>query len=137
VNSKAENEVVRLHSFFQRWFNGILPETEAVFQEQFLDAMHEDFTFCPPDGRRIPLETLSQTIRERHGAHQNDQDGTMSIEIRDFEQLREDGNLSVVEYREMQNVKGEEDNRFTTAVFVEDGSAPNDFLWFRVHESSI
>ena len=137
MNSKVEDEVLRLHSFFEEWFNGMLDNTDDVFQQRFRKAMHEQFTFCPPDGRRIPFETLSRTIRERHGVHQNDESGSITINIRDFHELTADGGLSIVEYREWQAINGEEDGRFTTAVFVEDGSAPGGVAWFRVHETSI
>jgi hypothetical protein len=121
--------VIELHSFFEGWLDGSLPETEEIFA-RFVEATAPDFTLISPEGTIATAEQTAAWIRAAHGTRQGFRLWT------DEHVLRAAGDdWAIMTYREWQTRDGITTVRLSTACFCVDGAAPGGLLWQHVHET--
>lgn len=126
-------EIIELHEFFEDWFNARLPASDAAFA-RFSNVMADGFEIIGPDGVRIGRAGIIDALRAGHGARPG-----ISIEIRSPEARMIGDGLYLATYQEWQTSKGTEGDTvrrwISTALLRRDDSAPNGFVWLRVHET--
>ena len=125
----CRREIEELHQFFQDWFNGDLPETDASFA-RFADVMAPDFEMVSPNGRSISITSLQPALRQRYNSWQNGR-----IWIKNVRVHWQKGELLLVVYEEWQAVDGEENGRLSSVLFQQQPNLPNGLLWLYLHET--
>ena len=122
-------EVVDLHTFFQGWLGGVLPDDDAVFA-RFAAANDPAFTLISPDGSIADSVETSAWIRAAHGTRRGFRLWT------DAHRMHfQDGNIALVTYREWQMRDDATNVRLSTALFRIAPAAPNGVAWVHVHET--
>jgi hypothetical protein len=66
VEQLCTKEIEELHQFFQDWFNGVLPETEAGFAP-FPTALGESFTIVSPQGTVADRQQILEMLWAGYG----------------------------------------------------------------------
>lgn len=128
--SHYEREIVELHEFFQAWFNGDLPDTDASFQ-RFAGTMGPDFAIVSPGGQLSGRDPLLKGLRSMHNARQGSRIWIENVVLR-----QEIGDMLIVTYEEWQQTPDTEARgRLSTVVFQKQAGLPNDLLWLHVHET--
>jgi hypothetical protein len=125
----CRHEIEELHQFFQDWFNGDLPETDANFA-RFSDVMANDFEMVSPNGRSVPITLLQPALRQRYNSWQNGR-----IWIENVRVHWQKGDLLLMVYEEWQAVDGEENGRLSSVLLQQQTNLPNNLLWLYVHET--
>jgi hypothetical protein len=120
--SAFENEVRGLHAFFERWFAGTAEPAEL----ERLDVLDDSFRMVGPDGRLQTIDEIRSAIADAHGRR------PMCIEIRN---VWVHPFAPVGMYEEWQTTDGEVTGRSSSAVMVNDRSAPNGLRWIHLHET--
>lgn len=136
METACKQEVVDLHRFFQEWFRGELPKTDAAF-ERFAGVMNGSFHIVSPAGRKTAIEPLKKGLHGAHGswssASVESPGSKIWIENMHFQKLSDD--LGFVTYEEWQIKDGPAKGRLSTAIFERDSQAPNGVRWLHVHET--
>lgn len=127
--SAAVDEVVALHDFFERWFRGDLPASDAAFA-RLEGALAPDFTMVGPSGAVTGREPLLRALRGAHGTRP----GVLISVERAVETITTPA-LVVVRYEEWQTEGDETTARRSTALLEPAPAAPGGFLWRAVHET--
>lgn len=125
----CRKEIKELHQFFQDWFNGDLPQTDASFA-RFADVMAVDFEMVSPNGRSVSITNLQPALRQRYNSWQNGR-----IWIENVRVHWQKGDLLLVVYEEWQAVDGAENGRLSSVLFQQQPNLPNTLLWLYVHET--
>lgn len=121
-------EVVDLHAFFVRWFNGTVVREELV--PCFLSHMIDEVVFISPDGDVLRREQLESGFSQAYGTNPD-----FKIEIRDVQILQKFGEIVLVNYTEWQKgakASSQEQNARITSALIDTG-AP--FQWYHIHET--
>jgi hypothetical protein len=124
VETSAPAEVVRLHRFFDDWYNGLPGLTIA----QFEDAMDRRFTIVTPDGDILKQPSIVAAVENGFGK------GGITIGIENFH-VEDLGTAFVCRYDEIHKTPQEETRRISTAVLVIDQDTPGGYRWMSVHET--
>ena len=127
----AEKEVVELHQFFQEWFNGTIPNTDAQFA-RFADVLDVGFGMVSPDGRFTSRKPLLDGLR---GSYGRSQQSPGRIWIENFVTRQAGPNWLLAAYEEWQTFDTQTTSRLSTVFFEEDNTAPNGLIWLHVHET--
>jgi hypothetical protein len=128
LQDRAEAEIVGLHRFFQRWFNGTLPNDAEGFAT-FEAALAPGFRIISPRGVVDGRDAILESLRSAHGQRA----GAMRIWIQDVQLVAASGGQAVATYQEWQQVGDEPARgRFSTVVFSVSESA---LQWLHVHET--
>ena len=127
----AKTEVEQLHRFFQDWFNGDLPNTDAAFA-RFDTVMGEAFEMVVPAGATVPRPALMKGLRGAYGKNKH-APCRIWIEAVSVRQLA-DG-LVLVAYQEWQEMDGQVKGRQSTAIMRQVGDKPNNLVWQHLHET--
>lgn len=156
IESKCQQEIIRLHEFFVDWFSGSLPNTPKNFQQHFLQCMSSDFHLLSPRGVIDDLSNLTTSLRQAYGMHKDKKNFTIDIQ-NCLILFAEDGHY-LVQYEEWQKTMelkttkteegGEVDDdtlvvgttsRISTVLLREKKGSENDTLngleWIHVHET--
>ena len=137
VEARCRREVDELHAFFVRWFTGAVPRTREELA-RFTDAMHAEMEMVTAGGDRHTLASLAETIDCAHGCMEGSRAG-FAIAVRNVRVLRSLGagaeRSHLVSYEEWQTVGAAETARVSTALFREQGGAPNGLAWLHLHET--
>jgi hypothetical protein len=124
IEASAPAEVLRLHRFFDDWYNGLPGLTIA----QFEDAMDPRFTIVTPDGGLLNQPSIVAAVENGF-----DKGGiTITVENFHVEQL---GTAVVCRYDEIHKSAREETHRISTAVMVIDQDTPGGYRWISVQET--
>lgn len=123
-----EIEIKDLHSFFEKWFAGDLPDDDVSFA-RLEDALAPAFTMVSPRGEHLDREAVVDGVRRAHGA------GPRRIWIDNVELLDSANDRLTAAYEEWQEDDGETTARLATVVFSVDFNARNGLKWLRVHET--
>jgi hypothetical protein len=118
------DEVIRLHSFFDAWYNG----QESLTMDEFADAMDRQFTIVGPDGRVVSRDAIIAAVRDGFAS------GGVGIRVENFDVVERDG-YSVCRYDEVHTSGEGTTTRISTAVLEPDTEAPGGFRWMSVHET--
>lgn len=121
-------EVKELHQFFQDWFCGTLPNTDAAFA-RFADTIHPDFSIVGPDGNVTQQTALTGALRGAHSA------GEFKIWVENAQAKAVGGGLTLVMYEEWQIRNGEQTVRQSSVLFRPKPNTPNGVEWLHVHET--
>ena len=128
-------EIIDLHAFFEDWFRGNCNNTDRVFKNRLLSRMDIDFHIVLPSGVAFYGEQFWPEMKKAHGSNPK-----FEISLRNFSRkLRIGRKTFVANYEEWQkNSKTEtpaNNGRLSTAVLINDDSAPNGLKWVHVHET--
>jgi hypothetical protein len=124
VETSAPAEVVRLHRFFDDWYNGLPGLTIA----QFEDAMDRRFTIVTPDGDILSHPSIVAAVENGFGK------GGITIAVENFH-VDDLGTAAVCRYDEIHETPKEVTRRISTAVMVIDQSTRGGYRWISVHET--
>lgn len=64
---KVRGEVEALHTFFVRWFSGML--SIDTFETDFLTRFDQEFLLIPPAGRLLTLGELQSSVHRNHATN--------------------------------------------------------------------
>jgi hypothetical protein len=117
-------EVVRLHRFFEAWYDGEV----GLTIEEFAGAMDPLFTIVDPDGRILGRDAIVATVRDGFGK------GGAGITVEKFDVRIRDG-YAVCRYSEVHASGSESTTRVSTAVMEPEDGSPGGFRWISVHET--
>lgn len=131
MTSPYEREIRELHQFFEHWFHGQLPDTDATFA-RFADALADGFEMVTPDGSRRARADVLSGLRGAFGVHAAE---TFSIEIRDVRVEHESSEQAFVTYLEVHHARTRELARRSCVLFQREPSAPGGLLWRFVQET--
>ena len=129
MESTCRKEIIELHQFFEDWFTGHLPKTEAAFSRMD-EVMGKEFIIIMPQGRKVKRAPLLKGLYDAHGAQPG-----IRIWIENVQLHAADRPLVVAEYEEWQQTDGAPVSRYSTAVFREKEHTPNGLEWVHVHET--
>ncbi len=129
---RCRNEVEALHSFFQDWFRGALPNTDAAFAA-VRDALAPDFEIVNPEGHTTDRASLLQQLRAAHGVPQSG--APLKIQVTNLTARKLGPKLWLVTYEEWHQNGAERKGRRSTAVLEEAPKSARGFLWRHVHET--
>jgi hypothetical protein len=120
-------EIVRLHDFFQAWFNGV----EGPSLSDFSDALDSRFFMVAPSGTKIHKADVVNGVEIQFGKE------SAEINIRNVEIEHVDGWAVTATYEEHQIRDGDVSARLSTVSMVKDTDAPGGYRWLFVHETWI
>lgn len=125
----AIQEVIDLHTFFEAWLGGVLPENDAEFA-RFVVATDPNFTLISPDGRIMGSDAVSTWIRSAHGTRPGFRLWTTNHHV-----VYAEHSCALVSYLEWQARDAVTTCRISSALFVANDTAPNGYAWRHVHET--
>src|SRR5882672_8627516 len=105
------DEIRDQHRFFVEWYNG--RELGPGAFENFEHSLDAGFRMITPTGRMLERGDVITFVRANRGT----EDGGFDIEIADVSMRARGADLVVVAYKEIQNRKGQETIRLSSAVF--------------------
>jgi DNA polymerase (family X) len=124
----VQREIERLHRFFEDWFNGDIPDDDAVFAT-VESALAPDFNLVSPGGKSLPRAVLLSQFRAAHGSRR----GRLRIWIDDLHLHYQARGIIICGYREWQRQGNDTARgRRSTAVFEDHG---DQLRWLHVHET--
>ena len=126
-----EQEITRLHEFFQKWFQGTLPNTEQSMQI-LSQALVPTFTLVTPQGKTIEKQDLINNIKRAWGTRKNQ---NFKITIHNIQLLYQDHCVILASYEEWQHTTNNTTKRISTVLFKHNLTRNNKLQWIRVHET--
>lgn len=117
-------EVIRLHRFFDDWFEG----RSGLTIGEFADAMDPQFTIVGPDGEVLERDAIITAVREAFGK------GGVRITVGEFKVFERNGYV-VCRYNEVHTAPDETTTRISTVVMEPDPDTPGGYRWITVHET--
>jgi hypothetical protein len=124
TGTSVRGEVIRLHRFFEDWYNGLPDPTIA----EFTDAMDPQFTIVTPEGNVLDHSSIVAAVENGFGK------GGITITVEDFH-VEYLGTAVVCRYHEIQETPRAVTRRIATAVMVIDQATPGGYRWISVHET--
>ena len=135
LTARCEREIVELHQFFEDWFAGKLPDTDAAFA-RFADALHPDFHIIPPNGSVLDRAAILERLRAAHGRTAN-ASPPFVIEVRAVQRRSAVDGGVVLTYEEWQGAGTPTEGRTSSVLMRRHDSAPNGLQWVHVHETAL
>jgi len=123
--SAVRTEIVRLHDFFEAWFNGV----EGLSLAAFSNALDPQFYMIAPSGAKLSKAAVVNGVETQFGKD------SAQISIRSVEIEYSDGSAVTATYEEHQVRDGVRSARITTVTMVTDRNAPGSYRWLFVHET--
>jgi hypothetical protein len=124
TDTSVRGEVIRLHRFFDDWYNGIPGLTIA----EFAGAMDPQFTIVTPEGNLLDHSSIVAAVENGFGR------GAITISVEDLH-VEDLGTAVVCRYDEIQETPLGMTRRISTAVMVIDQATPGGYRWISVHET--
>ena len=125
----AKAEIIGLHEFFVHWFTA--GSDDAVDFQRCERAFADGFTQIAPDG--VPHDRAA--IIARLMTAKNSLKTGFSINITAITPLWQNEHALLAGYVEQQLLDGKHTQRRSTALFVQQTSAPNGVAWRHLHET--
>ena len=122
MDRSSEAEVRDLHRFFEQWFTGQLPDTDATFA-RFADALDPDFEIVAPGGSTTGRTALVADLRSAWNTLGSD----FRIRIENLRSRWLGQGLWLVRYEEWQHRAGATRGRLSSALLRESTAAPQGF----------
>lgn len=125
---KVRKEIVDLHDFFVKWFNGTADRDQL--EPQFLSQLHENVMFIPPEGHAISGKMLKEAFDRGYGSNTD-----FKIQIRDVAIQHEINNIVLATYTEWQigaTQSAQANNARITSVLMEMGTP---VTWLHIQET--
>ena len=132
---RCEDEIVDLHRFFERWFNGELDDSPEAFA-RLSDVLSERFQMITPGGERLERRQVLEGVRAKHGSHRG-APRPYKIRIDNVESRYRDAGAALITYEEWQEVDGTVRGRTSSALFREREDTPFGVEWLHLHETWI
>jgi hypothetical protein len=129
IDQAVIREITQLHSFFESWLAGQLPNTDDAF-DRADRVIAPDFTIVEPSGTEVNRTQLVTGLRAAWGQRPGVRIWATSVQI-----MAQGGPLVFARYEERQQLNGRETRRISTAIFRETPETPNGLSWLRVHET--
>jgi hypothetical protein len=129
MQSKIELEIHDLHQFFQDWFSGSIPQTEANFT-RVTTALAPTFVLVSPDGTLVDYAMVITWLRGDYGTRPGFRLWVEEITLR-----QQQGDLILATYVERQQLGEQTNARLSSALFQRHAAAPNGVVWLHVHET--
>jgi len=120
-------EIEALHRFFEEWFSGLQPNSDAAFA-RVTRALASDFTLVPPSGEALDRVALVDRIRRGHGTRDRSR---FHIRTRRVKVRTVTAGVALATYEEWHGAE----RRISSAVFRREALAPGGVLWLHVHET--
>ena len=130
----VREEIDDLHRFFQEWFLGVRPETDAEFA-RVEGALTDSFALVSPDGTLLEREALLARLKRAHGKRAGE---SFRIWVRAVRLRDEVGPRLLVSYEEWQETDDGVNARQSTAWFAVtpgEGVRRDRLRWVHVHET--
>jgi hypothetical protein len=132
--SSPEDEIARLHVFFEAWMAGRLPRSAAAFAP-FPAAIAPSFTMVGPDGAEHDRAAILAAVEGLHGAR----GPAFRIWIEAARVLHGQAGLAIVRYDECQHVRDADGacdtRRRCTVVLATAAAYPDTWRWLAVQET--
>lgn len=126
----CSQEIIGLHQFFEGWFLGRLPQTEAAFG-RCATALAADFHIIGPDARLTKRGPLLTGLWQAHGRWHNGRIWIENVVLRHHQ-----GDLALATYEEWQEIEGQPATaRLSSVLFRRETAAPTGLVWLHVHET--
>lgn len=126
---RCKTEVAELHQFFEQWFRGELPATDAGMA-RFDAVTAPDMHLVGPFGGLVDHAQVRAHIVAGHGRDPSRRIWTRAVQV-----LRREAPLTICTYQEWQlrpeGLRGLQ----STVVFEDAPDAPNGLRWLHVHET--
>ncbi|MEM7797598.1 MAG: hypothetical protein AAF633_00285 [Chloroflexota bacterium] len=122
----VEDEIIRLHIFFEDWFNGTIDYNDESFA-QFSGSMGPSFTMVSPGGVLISRDQITQSL---YGAYR--QRLGIRISIYRAKILYQSDSHILAAYEEWQTYQGERKGRLSSVLFSKEKAR---LVWLHVHET--
>lgn len=129
----CEAEVRDLHAFFEAWFTGERPRTNAELA-RLENVLGAGFQLVGPGGDVAGRSAVIDAVEGRHGAAGSD-DVPDRIEIEAVEPRFERDGVCLLTYEEHQRTAGQWRGRRSSALFERSDDAPGDVVWRHLHET--
>ncbi|MFB6361002.1 MAG: hypothetical protein ABEH59_06730 [Halobacteriales archaeon] len=133
VADTAAAEVRELHAFFEDWFAGERPRTDAELA-RLENALGGGFQLLDPEGDVVSRSAIIDSVEQRHGAA-TDGRAPGRIEVEAIEPRFERGDVCLLTYEEHQLTDGTWRGRRSSALFEASADAPGDLVWRHLHET--
>lgn len=131
VPADCAREIEDLHGFFEAWFSGSLPDTDAAFA-RFEGVLADDFAIIGPSGLELDRAAILERVRAGHGSHPA---GGFSIRIENARVRESTGARCLATYEEWQQSGDEVRGRISTVLFGPRSGAPNGIEWRHLQET--
>ena len=125
-NYAIEQEIIRLHFFFENWFNATSLNAEEAFQN-FSASLASTFVIIGPDGSLTPKTELTEHLYRLYGARPG-----IRISIHNPKVHRNENNFIVATYEEWQLIDFAEKKRLSSVLFE---FKDERLIWQHVHET--
>lgn len=125
----CRTEIVRLHEFFEAWFNGTIADSDESY-ESFEGALDEGFQIVSTSGTVTGRADLLAALRPLHG---RDHSSPMKIWIENVAARSTGERQVLVTYEEWQTRGSETRGRISTALLRHTEGSP--LQWLHVHET--
>lgn len=126
-------EVRELHAFFEDWFTGERPRTDAEIA-RLENALGAGFQLLDPEGAVVPRSAIIDSVEQRHRAA-TDGKAPDRIEVEAIEPRFEREEVCLLTYEEHQRTEGTWRGRRSSALFEAAPAAPGDVVWRHLHET--
>jgi hypothetical protein len=123
-----EYEIRGLHSFFEAWYRGDLPNTQEAFS-RVTDVIAPEFALITAGGFEVARAQLLEMLRAEHGARPD-----LQMEVKRARLRLETGDAIVATYEEHGTTAGNTRATLITAVFRRCAGTPNELEWIHIHE---
>ncbi len=126
-----ETEIRGLHTFFEAWYRGDIPNSDAAFR-RVADTLTPTFTLITSSGFAVDRDQLLPMLRSEYGAHP---DLVMSVRHPQLKLRTEEVVLAT--YEEHGTTGGKTRATLITAVLRRDPAQPNGLAWVHIHEVAL
>ena len=127
----VRKEVLELHHFFERWFNGIPPKSEEAFA-RVTSVWFEPFSLIDPRNKIHDAASLLTETFNFHGAFPHLKIGIHDLSVR----AAVDSNVAIACYEEWHIDTLEKEIRTCSATLVRHAPGPLGVKWLHINESS-
>ncbi len=129
----VRNEIVALHDFFTGWFNGTLPQDDALFNDNIGRRLVAGFVNIQPSGAVLERDALIGMLRSGYGKNPE-----FKITIEDVVVRQKlEGGLTLATYVECQTgaQNSQASNKRLSSVLMKNRGDHADWYW--VHETGL
>ena len=145
---RCTSEVLRLHAFFEDWWNARLPQTRHNFHAGFTSANHPEFTFVSPLGTGLGLNATAEYIYGAYGTRYTDDWATAdqvqghdmrfllsNITVTWVDEPSETCTVTFQEHQQVGGAEGPVQTKANACVLKRMSGAPNGLGWLLEHET--
>lgn len=129
--STWKDEICGLHAFFEAWYRGEAPDTDAAFS-RVADVIAPDYTLISATGSIADRGQLLDVLRSQHGAMPD-----LVLTVDDLQLRLNTDSIVLATYKETGTTRGETRSTVITAVLRRQPGLPHDLAWVHIHETHL